>query len=227
MHLNSQLLFRRYCLDYLKPTSVVLEVGAAGGSRFKRMAGSFHDWHTLELCDSKNNIDEGLPGHIITEDAYNYPVEDSSYDIVLSGQVIEHVPKIWDWMKELRRITRKEGYIITINPVSWTYHEDPVDCWRIYPDGMEALADSCGLELVFSSFECLEWEHLGLDPGKSSIPGFTVPGKTMSDSEGRIFPFNRQKYRYNAVLCRIPFLRRFLSPIQIPFDTISIMRVPE
>ena len=36
-------------------------------------------------------------------------------------------------------IISPNGYIITINPVSWKYHEAPVDCWRIYPEGMKTI----------------------------------------------------------------------------------------
>ena len=46
--------------------------------------------------------------------------------------------------------------MITIAPVSWPYHEDPVDCWRIYPDGLRALYDEVGLRTELALCEGLE-----------------------------------------------------------------------
>jgi hypothetical protein len=33
------------------------------------------------------------------------------------------------------------GMSSSVNPVSWVFHEAPVDCWRIYPEGMKALLE--------------------------------------------------------------------------------------
>ncbi len=54
--------------------------------------------------------------------------------------------------EELSRVVRPGGYIVTVNPVSWPYHEAPIDCWRVFPDGMQALLDDAGLEMVVNSF---------------------------------------------------------------------------
>lgn len=70
-----------------------------------------------------------------------FPVPSDSYDILLSGRVIEHVRKIWRWFPEVARMCKPGGLVMTMNPVSWHYHEAPVDCWRPYPGGMKALAD--------------------------------------------------------------------------------------
>ena len=58
--------------------------------------------------------------------------------------------------------------MIIINPVSWPFHEVPVDCWRIYPDGMKALLEDTSLRVVASRFESLE------APGrKRYLPGIS------------------------------------------------------
>ncbi len=47
--------------------------------------------------------------------------------------------------------------------MNWPYHEAPVDCWRIYPEGMKALYEEAGLTMVFGVTECLEfrdWRYL-------------------------------------------------------------------
>jgi hypothetical protein len=64
--------------------------------------------------------------------------------------------QIWLWIKEASRVCKIGGKVITINPVSWPYHEAPVDCWRIYPEGMKALCEEASLRVLHSSFESLE-----------------------------------------------------------------------
>jgi len=73
------------------------------------------------------------------EDLYAIPVDSESFEIVVSANVIEHVEELWRWVPALARVCRRGGKVITINPISWGFHEAPVDCWRIYPDGMKAL----------------------------------------------------------------------------------------
>jgi SAM-dependent methyltransferase len=153
MHLNSELLFAKYAKPYFRSGMSVLEIGP------NTLPSKYHSvirnreikWDTLGLDTSRFK-------HLTfrSTEEYNYPLADNSYDIVLSGQVLEHVKKIWIWMKELARICKKGGYVITINPVSWEYHEVPVDCWRVYPEGMRALYDDAGLKVLLSKFEGLE-----------------------------------------------------------------------
>jgi SAM-dependent methyltransferase len=134
MHANSRLLFQQYALDYFTPELSVLEIGPdAFPSTYRKLVGGrSRTWDTLDLLDRPE-----LTYRAVAE--YSFPIEDATYDIVLSGQVIEHVPRIWLWMRELSRVCRPDGIVITINPVSWPYHGAPRDCWRAFPDGMTAL----------------------------------------------------------------------------------------
>ena len=87
---------------------------------------------------------------------YTFPIPDNTYDLVLSGQVIEHVRKMWVWMKEVGRVCKVGGAVITISPVSWPYHEVPIDCWRTFPEGMRALYEEASLDVILSKWESLE-----------------------------------------------------------------------
>ena len=155
MHKNTQLLFKKHALGYFKPGLRILEIGPnAQPSNFQEIVkDSSLTWHTLDLS-FRNDI----PLTYKTSDENVFPIETGSYDIVLSSSVIEHVRKIWRWMPELARVVRPGGHVITISPVSWEYHEDPVDCWRIYPEGMKALCEDAGLKVL-----TCEWEALGIE----------------------------------------------------------------
>lgn len=158
MHRNSELIFSRYGLPYLRAGHRVLEIGPdASPSTYQRLSTSPLEWQTADLVQSADGGGRRLFGRgtqrdvtYLMENAYEVPVPDAQFDVVLSGQVIEHVRRVWVWMAELARICRPGGYVITIGPLSWPFHEAPVDCWRIYPDGMRALCEEAGLEVLES-----------------------------------------------------------------------------
>ena len=154
MHTNSRLLFEKHATKYFTTGARVLEIGPDGFPSAYRRAGEAgsarpSEWHTLDI------FEDARLTHV-AESEYRFPIPDESYDVVLSGQVIEHVRKTWVWIKEVARVCKTGGTVITINPVSWPYHEAPIDCWRVFPEGMKALYDEASLEVLLSTWESLE-----------------------------------------------------------------------
>lgn len=96
------------------------------------------------------DIKEGPNVDIISEDLYRYPFENETFDVVISGSTVEHVKNMFRWIVELKRIVKREGLICIIAPsVFRMNHPHPVDCWRIYPDGMRFLLEMiAGLEVL-------------------------------------------------------------------------------
>ncbi len=151
MHTNSRLIFEKHARSYFRPGLRILEVGPDGfPSNYHRLAGADSaTWDTLDLYEHPQLT-------YVARSEYQFPLEPASYDVVVSGQVLEHVRKPWVWLKELARVCKPGGHVITINPVSWPYHEAPIDCWRAYPEGMKALYEDSGLEVLLSQWESLE-----------------------------------------------------------------------
>jgi SAM-dependent methyltransferase len=151
MHRNSLLLFDRYARPLFKDGLRVLEIGPDDHpSTYRKLVNNPSiTWETVDLFSAP-----GLTYQARNE--YEFPVESASFDIVLSGQVIEHVRRVWVWMREVARVCRAGGHVITINPVNWPYHEHPVDCWRIYPEGMRALYEEAGLTMSMCQSESRE-----------------------------------------------------------------------
>jgi SAM-dependent methyltransferase len=161
MHLNSRILFERYAAPLIKAGASVLEIGPDKiPTTLQDIAhGSGVQWHLLDLYTS-----DLLQVRAISE--YQYPIADETYDFVIASNVLEHVRKPWVWIRELARVVRKDGYIILTNPVSWPYHETPIDCWRAYPEGMKALFEEAGIEVVVNV--CETHEQIS---SKRDIPG--------------------------------------------------------
>src|ERR1700722_4203071 len=194
MHTNSKLLFAKYGKPFFRPSSRVLEIGPdASPSSYQSLVNDRTiTWETTDIASR-----DGITYPNASE--YSFPVPDEGYDVVLTGQVIEHVKKIWVWIRELDRVCKKGGYVIIINPVSWPFHEVPVDCWRIYPDGMKALLEDTSLRILESRFESLE------SPGhKRYLPGVSLEFQT---------PKMRLFYRLAGMIG---------LPVERAYDTITI-----
>jgi SAM-dependent methyltransferase len=193
LHSNSKLLFEKYAKQMFAPGMKVLEIGPDGvPSTYQRIVGdSSIVWHTLDIRE-----DCALTYRAQSE--YEFPVESNNYDVVLSGQVLEHVRQVWTWMRELARVCKVGGLVITINPVSWPYHEAPIDCWRVFPEGMKALYDYASLSVRLSRWESLEAN------GHRRIPGQSAEWQT---------PRMRRAYRLLSI---------FGFPVECAYDTITV-----
>lgn len=91
---------------------------------------------------SGNNVD------VVMEEPYSIPFEDNTFDVIITGQVIEHIPFLWATFLELARILKPSGYIFCSAPSRGHQHDAPYDCWRFYPDSYKALAVFSNLCLV-------------------------------------------------------------------------------
>lgn len=199
MHSNSLLLFEKYAAPYFTKGMKVLEIGPNRvPSTYCQMVGDRGvTWHTLDIYESPD-----LTYSASSPEAF--PVPDGEYDLVLSGQVIEHVQRIWKWMAEVARITRPGGRVITISPVSWPYHEAPIDCWRLYPEALKVLLEEAGLTMEACHFESLE------------LPQFpnAIPGRS-------------PEHQPAMVRRMFALLGRFGFPVEKAFDCISIATKPQ
>jgi SAM-dependent methyltransferase len=93
------------------------------------------------------DIDAGRNVDVVMKRPYKIPLRSNSVDVVISGQVFEHVPFFWASFMELARILRPGGLIFVTVPSRGHTH-DAYDCWRFYPDGMRAIAATSRLELL-------------------------------------------------------------------------------
>jgi len=71
------------------------------------------------------------------------PIEPETADIVLSNQVLEHVPDVAHYLSEAHRVLGPKGTLILTTHGAWKYHPDPGDYWRWTSAGLrKQLTDS-------------------------------------------------------------------------------------
>jgi SAM-dependent methyltransferase len=76
------------------------------------------------------------------------PFADSSVDVVVSGQVLEHTAFPWVLVGEWSRVLKPGGLLCVVVPSAGPEHQYPIDCYRYLPDGLGALISSSGLHVV-------------------------------------------------------------------------------
>lgn len=85
---------------------------------------------------------------------YDWKVDKDSFDVVISGQCLEHVKDTHKWIRQLAQALKPGGLACVIAPWSFNEHRYPVDCWRILPDGMRFLLHDIGKLEVIEVFKC-------------------------------------------------------------------------
>jgi SAM-dependent methyltransferase len=75
-------------------------------------------------------------------------VADASIRTVLCTQVLEHLPRPWDALAEIRRVLVPGGHLILSVPHLSVIHEAPHDYYRYTRYGLQALCERSGLEVV-------------------------------------------------------------------------------
>jgi SAM-dependent methyltransferase len=95
------------------------------------------------------DIEAGRNVDVVLHSKYDWKnVPDGAFDVVVSGQTLEHTEYPWLFVKELARIAKKGALLCVIAPCEWEYHAFPIDCWRIFPDGMKAVLQYNGLQVL-------------------------------------------------------------------------------
>jgi SAM-dependent methyltransferase len=138
-----------YCSDSNNNKKVVLDVGSycvKGHSSYHNIfKGKSFEYIGVDMIEGPNVT-------ITLKTPYKWnEVADNFCDILISGQVFEHVEFPWITITEITRAVKPNGLICIIAPNGLGLHRYPVDCWRYYSDGMAALAKWAGLEILHIS----------------------------------------------------------------------------
>ena len=165
--------------NYLK----VLDIGSldtSGNNYNYKSIFNINKW-VYEGLDFKN----GDNVNILVEDIYNFPeVEDNSYDVVISGQLFEHLGFFWLTMGEIDRILKPGGFCCIIAPSSGPIHgSSDTDSYRFFEDGMKALAYYVNFEIIHvstnNSEEANPWHDTCLVAKKKKTPD--IPSTNLDD----------------------------------------------
>lgn len=142
--------FEQTVRDILRPGSRVLDIG--GGLRVDASRGNVMDesraWIKPFLANVRYEVMDPVETYHpdIVGDVMNMPsVADESYSAVICLAVLEHVPRPWDAIREMRRVLVPGGRLLLYVPFLYPYHAMPGyygDYFRYTEDGLRSLLSS-------------------------------------------------------------------------------------
>ena len=135
MHIESFQVMEYFVENYMDSTKEynILDVGSYDVSGSYRSLFNNAKWEYIGL-----DIVPGPNVDIVAKGPYNFGLN-KKFDVIISGNCLEHVEAPWLWIKEVEKSIRTGGLLCIVMPFNLGEHRFPVDCYRILPDGFNYL----------------------------------------------------------------------------------------
>ncbi len=154
MHPSSLGFMNGFVKKYVKQNDKVLDVGSAVVKGARNLVSYKVLFEEGFVEYTGLDIEEGRNVDLVVKDPYKWTeIQDNTYDVVISGQVLEHIEFFWLVFEEMTRVLKKGGFMCLIVPKYHLQHKHPVDCWRFLPDGMRALARYTKIKCLIAQAE--------------------------------------------------------------------------
>ena len=124
----------------------VLDVGA-GAQPYRPLLPADSRYRAIDIAIAGEAFGYNLPD-IEYFEGDRWPVEDSSVDVVLATETLEHVPEPAVFLAESRRVLRPGGRIVLTVPFAARWHYIPHDYWRYTPSSLRNLLKAAGFAEV-------------------------------------------------------------------------------
>jgi hypothetical protein len=140
MHPESKILMRYFRDNYLLKIkgSTIIDIGSM---KVSRNQGTYRKIFEPDFKYIGMDINLGRNVDIV---GYENIIQ--SYDILISGQVMEHVKRPWEFIRNLQKYYTK--YICIIAPHTAREHKYPFDTYRYMPDGMRDLFEYAEINIL-------------------------------------------------------------------------------
>ena len=100
----------------------------------------------VDVENSGRPLDMKLPDQYY--DGKTLPYNEGRFDLVMSTQVLEHVPNPMSLVSEMARVCKNGGDVILSIPFVYPEHELPFDYFRYTAFGIREILKQAGLEVV-------------------------------------------------------------------------------
>jgi SAM-dependent methyltransferase len=122
----------------------VLDVGC-GKKPYKKLFINVTEYIGMDIENpghdhSNEDIDVFYDGKI-------FPFTDNGFDSILTNQVFEHVFNPQQFLSEINRVLKPDGYLLLTVPFMWDEHEQPNDFGRYSSYGIKSILKEHGFEV--------------------------------------------------------------------------------
>lgn len=104
----------------------MLEIGAGAGWQAQRLVSQGFDTTGIDIeqvSELSYNYEKERIYNVIIYDGHTIPFPDETFDVIFSSNVLEHIPHIREFQKEIRRVLKNSGTCI---------HLVPAPVWRFW-----------------------------------------------------------------------------------------------
>lgn len=187
----------------------ILDVGC--GSKPYRKYFDTVEYVGLEIGDrQKPHADYYYDGKV-------FPFDDSTFDSVLTSQVLEHVFNPSEFLAEINRVLKDGGSLLLTVPFVWDEHEQPFDYARYSSFGLRYLLEEHGFEIldhrksmddvrvIFQMINTYIYKKTVTRSARINLLLtllLMAPFNLLGEIAGRILPHNSDLYLDNIVLAR-------------------------
>ncbi|HJX91731.1 MAG TPA: class I SAM-dependent methyltransferase [Pyrinomonadaceae bacterium] len=134
-----------------KLTRVVQSGALSSGENLLDFGCADKPYESLFKKKFTHHIGADLPGNqradVEISSSGTLPCSDSSFDCVLSSQVLEHVADPELYLAESFRVLKPGGSLVLSTHGIWPYHPDPNDFWRWTISGLQRQIHLAGFEI--------------------------------------------------------------------------------
>lgn len=134
--------FAREAAASIGSGALVLDAGA-GDSPYRQ----YFDHATYEAADHCKRPERPYTHVSYVCDLTSIPVESNRYDLVLCTQVLEHVPRPQETLKEFSRVLKSGGKLWISAPFFYEEHEVPHDFFRYTQFAWRHMMEQAGLRI--------------------------------------------------------------------------------
>jgi len=141
---------KNYAAKILQDKIKILDVGSydVNGSYKNIFTDKKYEYRGLDMT-AGSNVDIALKNPYVWSE-----IATDSFDLVISGQTLEHTEFFWITLSEMVRILKPNGLLCLIVPNGFGEHRYPVDCYRFFTDGLVALTRYFKLEPIHAHTNC-------------------------------------------------------------------------
>lgn len=107
-------------VNLLPQCNSLLEIGAGTGWQARDLGQLGYQVSAIDLPASKYSEDRVFP--VTDYDGQTLPFDDGAFNIVYTSNLLEHVPHLYPFQKEIRRVLQPGGCVIHVLPSSsWRF----------------------------------------------------------------------------------------------------------
>lgn len=185
-----------------------------GTKPYREFFSEVDEYIGMEIDQSKNRLGNRVD---VYYSGSEFPFPDSTFDSVVTFQVLEHVPDPEFFIGEIHRVLKPGGVLLLTAPFAWEQHEEPFDFTRFSEYGIQSRLKKYGFEMIRYQKVCrglkaavqMTTAMLTVHFLKSSKPirwmvqlGIVFPFHCFGILLAGLFPKNDRLFLDNAVLAK-------------------------